>query len=405
MSADREAGVLRSLALAMTLQFAVGGAVVPFFSILLRDRGLDFRQISQIYVTASAALMVFPFLWGMLADRYLPLNRVFTLVNSLAFLALLFLSGQEAFPGLLLCVTGFIVCFHPTLMLINPICFRHLRRPREQFGRLRAWGSLGWILPSLPIFLWLALQSSKNLQVALNLGMSLAAGMVVMSFWLPHTPPGAARSSVGTATPPLGYWPAMKRLLRHGSYVTILVSYFLMSGSFSILNYYSPPHLEQLGLDRSWIGLVQGIGVVLEIVLFRWRTLFVHRWSYTVTFCIGCLALMLRQLLFVWVDNLWILAASYLLTGMVVVFFYIGASLLANTIAGAEVRATAQTLLVLCGSGLGPMFANWIVGSLSGGSTQNLRPAFLFAAALAGLAALLILLRGPRLDRDAHAQG
>src|SRR5258708_26503049 len=53
------------LCAAMALQFAVGGAVIPFVTLLLRDRGLDFSHISQIFLASSGTLLVFPFLWGL----------------------------------------------------------------------------------------------------------------------------------------------------------------------------------------------------------------------------------------------------------------------------------------------------------------------------------------------------
>jgi hypothetical protein len=138
----------------------------------------------------------------------------------------------------------------------------------------------------------------------------------------------------------------------------------------------------------------------VEIVLFRWRSLAVHKLNYSTLIGIGCLCLVLRQALMATVDNLWILAASYSLAGMAIVFYHINASVLVNTIAGREVRSTAQTLLVLFGSGLGPVVSNYAAGQLTGPGDDNLRPVFWLATALAGLAALLIFWRGSRLDRE-----
>ena len=87
------------------------------------------------------------------------------------------------------------------------------------------------------------------------------------------------------------------------------------------------------------------------------------------------------------------LAASYLLVGVVVVFYHIGVSILVDRIASPEVRSTAQTLLVLCGSGLGPMFANWAVGWITHWFGPGLSPVFMFGAVLAFLAGLVIWTR------------
>ena len=43
----------------------------------------------------------------------------------------------------------------------------------------------------------------------------------------------------------------MKRLLRDANFIAILVSFFLVAASFSILVYYSPPFLEACGIDRA----------------------------------------------------------------------------------------------------------------------------------------------------------
>jgi MFS family permease len=384
--------VPRSLASVMTLQFAIGGAVLPFISLYLRDQGLDFPQISRIFLLSATLLLLFPFLWGMLADRYIPLNRLFIGLNLIAASALIGLARVNSYHGWLLTYALLHAVLNPTFMLINALCFPHLHNPSEQFGRLRAWGSLGWILPSLPIFLWLALSPRGDLRFVMELGWILALATALAAWYAPHTPPGAARrSSDGSRV--LDYWTAARLLLRNLDYVVILVSFFLIAASFSIFAYYSSPHLEDLGLHRAWIGPVQSAGVILEIALFRWRTRLIGRAGYATPILVGCVALVVRHFLFAWCGQLWILAASYLLVGVVVVFYHIGVSILVDRIASPEVRSTAQTLLVLCGSGLGPMFANWSAGRITAMLGPNLQPVFLFAGILAFLAGAVIWLR------------
>src|SRR5688500_4720623 len=145
----------RSLCAAMLLQFAVGGSVMPFVTLLLRDRGLSMGQIGLIFAVASATLLIAPFFWGMLADRYLPLDRVFVLLNVLGAAALVAFALQTTLLGLTITYTLFFACVMPTLSLINALSFHHLPDPPNQFGIVRSWGSVGWIAPFLPISLWL----------------------------------------------------------------------------------------------------------------------------------------------------------------------------------------------------------------------------------------------------------
>lgn len=395
------------LRLGMLAQFAAGGAVVPFITLLMRDRGLDLAQTSLIFSSCSATLLVFPFLWGMLADRVLPLNRLFTVLNVGAGLALCFFLAQRNFTGWLLSYTAFFACFNPTLYLINALSFHHLPNPPRQFGRLRAWGSLGWTLPFLPISLWLARDPGTDLDFALYLGIACCVAMAGVSLWLPHTAPGArSRARTDAADPHARRGPVRKNVYGHAlrilvtepNYVVLLVSMFLMAGSFSLLTYYSPAMLQDAGVPRPWIGPVQAIGVLFEVALFQWQPALVRRWKFSAVILAGCLCLAIRQLLFGLVANAWILAGSYLLAGAVVVFYIQGVSLLVNALAAPEVRATAQTLLLFFGQGLGPLFANAVTHRLARSFGFDLRATFLFAAGLAALASVTIALRGRRLN-------
>src|SRR5947209_7760024 len=259
----------------MALQLAAGGAVIPFVTLILRDRGFDFAHISQIFLTSSAALLVSPFLWGMLADRFLPLDRLFVIMNLLACGALGFFACQTSFLGVLLSFTVFIACLSPTFSLINALGFHHLPNPRKQFGFLRAWGSLGWIVPFLPISLWMVHVQATQLSFVLYIGMALCLAMALFSFWLPHTPPGARRKAADDA-PKAEYLPALKRLVHDRNYLVLLVSMFLVAGSYSLLTYYSPPFLQDMAVARVCIGPIQALGVVCEIIFFQWQPVLIR---------------------------------------------------------------------------------------------------------------------------------
>lgn len=388
------------LALAMLLQFGTGGAMLPFVTLFLRDRGLDVTHISHLFLGASGMLLVFPFFWGMVADRYVPLNRLFVLLNGLIVVSLWWFSVQRGFGPLLVSYMIFYACLNPALVLLNPLAFHHLPNPREDFGALRMWGSVGWMLPSAAVFAVLHHAPGTDLVHTVHLGMALALVMGLLAWFLPHTPAGAAHAR--TEPPAPAYWPAVRLLLGNGAYVTVLVVYFLVASSFSIQAIYSPLMLEDLGLARAWIGPAQCLGVVLEVFLFRWQRRFVHRFSHAGTILVGAVCLLARHLIFSFSDHLPLLILSHVLTGMVIVFHHIGASLLVNALAPRAVRSTAQTLLVLFGSGLGPMFANCSVGWLTRATGQDLRVVFLFALALAAAGCVILLLAGRRLNAAAR---
>ena len=382
---------------AMLIQYGVGGAVMPFISLVFEDRGFSFDQISFVFTMAAVTMLVMPFIWGMLADRFIPLNRLFTLLNLLVVAALGSLAIFRSYTCSLIAYTVYYACINPGFSLLMALCFHHLPNPKEQFGRLRAWGSLGWVVPFLPISLWLASGHGKSMEFILWIGVCSSLTMTVITFWLPSTPPGASRNPDDPNKKP--YFTAVKELLHNSDYRTLAIAFFMIAGSFSIQMYYSPPLLEKIGLSRVWIGPVQVLGVIVEIILFQWHPALLRRWNYSLIIAIGCITLAVRQLLYGTTDNLWLLCLSFSLLGVSVVFFYITTSLVVNSIADKAVRATAQSFLFLIGHGFGPMFSNGVAGLIASHYKNNLHPVFLFATGLSVTAMLLIFFHRHSIDK------
>ena len=389
-------GIPFSLFLVMTLQFAVGGAVLPFMSMWLEEKGLSFSEISLIFSVASTTFLVFPFLWGMIADRYLPIEWMFFFLNGMAGISMWWMQSQTKYGGLMLSFVFFYSFYHPTFTLINALSFQYLTQPKEQFGAVRAWGSVGWILPSLVVFAWLFYHPNASLEFVLKVGMVSCLLTACSTLLLPRranqSPPD--RSQASTA-----YWMALKTLFRQTDYLVLLAAFFLVSASFSFVVYYGPPYLRTSGVDQAWIGPIQCIGVILEIMLFPFLRNYLRRWGFATTLLIGCVCLFARHLVYYVSNNPWMLSLSYLLAGMVIVFFHIVASILVNMMAGKEIRATAQTLLVVFGSGVGPMLSNYLAGVLTQQSGNSLRPVFGLGMLLAFVACLLIVSRYRSLAR------
>ena len=388
--------VPRSLFVVMTLQFAVGGSVLPFMAMWLEESGLSFASIGTIFSISSSTYLVFPFLWGMIADRYVPIQKVFTFLNIMACVALVWLQSQNQFVGLLVGFLMFYSFYHPTFTLINALSFHYLSNPQEQFGFLRAWGSLGWMIPSGVIFGWLLSHAGTSLHFVLYLGMASALLTAVSTLFLPPlTQPTKPAATIRHS----GYWEDVRNLFKNKDYMTLLGAFFLLSGSFSFVVYYGPPYLKANGVPVAWIGPIQCIGVALEVALFPFLRTYIRRWGFVSALLIGAASLILRHLLYYLSTNPWVLALSYLLAGMVIVFFHITLSILANMIAGQSVRATAQTLLVVFGSGVGPMMTNWVAGRLSASADNSLQPIFGFGMILAIAAFILIAIRAPHLKK------
>jgi hypothetical protein len=379
----------------MVLQFAIGGALYPFIAVYFEDLGIGRPRISLIFVAATGASALLPFLWGWIADRLLAVNRLIALIHLAAALTLLVLGQLEAFAAIFVAFTLYNGLQQPTIALVSALCYHNLDDPARQFGKLRLWGSVGWMLPSVPVFIWMARAEISSFEFVVYLTAALQLLLVLSSPLLPHTPPparssaraAAAEGKVVPARP--SYGADLRRLFAAPGFVMLLLSIFFIISSFAIMFYWSSPRLREVGVPERYLGLVHWPGIALEIPLFLALPWVLGRIGYPATLVLGGVAALSRHLIYALCDSQIVLVLGSALMAPSVVFFVIAASLAVNALAPREVRATAQSLHALTGAGLGSMSGLLATHWLTAG-TDNLAVPFLYAAAAALVGVVLL---------------
>ncbi|WP_404369413.1 MFS transporter [Marinobacter sp.] len=229
---------------------------MPYWSLYLEARGFSYLQIATLMATIQLTKVIAPNLWGWLGDRTgqrVRLVRLGSVAGAMCFLGVFLDTG---FYGLMLVMLAFTFFWNAILPLYEVITLQGLGRDRERYGRIRLWGSvgfilavagIGWLLDMLPIATlpWLLLPLFGGI---------VAAAMLVPADTAtrPKRPPKGSLKAIVSDPAVLAFF-AMNILLQvsHGAYYTF----------FSI-------HLEKLGYDRLAIGLLWSLGVIAEIGLF-----------------------------------------------------------------------------------------------------------------------------------------
>ena len=178
-------------------------------------------QTSWIYSSTAIAGLVAPLILGLLADRLFATQRLLGCLHfvgaAVLFAAARFCSHQQVvlqtsddaagdnawtFAGLmaLMLANAFVLIL--TLALCNVTGLRNLREPKRSYGRIRVFGTVGWIMVSVAMDFLGDPVSAQPLYVA-------AAGSVFMGFYsftLPHTPPARMGKGIADAlgVPALG---------------------------------------------------------------------------------------------------------------------------------------------------------------------------------------------------------
>jgi MFS transporter, PPP family, 3-phenylpropionic acid transporter len=238
--------------------FAGTGVLAPYFPLYLEQRGLTAAQIGIVMAVAQGMRIFGPTVWGWLADRTTERVRIlqFTAVAAaVCFVPVLFPGGF----GYVL-VTMFAVHFFLTgqIPIAEAMTATQLRGDPEaaaRYGRLRAWGSISFVLVVLTtgVLLDLAgLALQPWLVLTFLAGTALVAQLVRDA---PHAPHATAGVSV-------------RALFGEPRVRWFFLSVLLMIFAHGALYTYFSLHLAALGYSKSAIGVFWVLGVIVEIGFF-----------------------------------------------------------------------------------------------------------------------------------------
>jgi len=143
------------LGLMMFLQYAIWGAWGPVLSnYLMYDLGFSGTQVGFIYALLPLATIIAPFVGGQLADRYFPTEKVISFLQLTGGIMLVIVSRTSHFTMMMWMMLGYCLLYAPTLALTNSIAFINLEDSEKDFGRVRVWGTIGWIAAGLGLSGW-----------------------------------------------------------------------------------------------------------------------------------------------------------------------------------------------------------------------------------------------------------
>jgi nucleoside transporter len=382
------------LGLMMFLEYVVWGAWYPLLSRYLADflhfKGID---IGWIFATLAIASLTAVFVSGQIADRYFASEKFLALSHLVGGLAMIALVFQKSFWPFFLGMLVHTVMYMPTLSITNSICFHHIKDAKE-FGRVRLWGTIGWIAVSWPFVFLLKDAQGPALESALT-SIFWVAGissfvLAAYSLTLPHTPPA------GGATEKNAPMEAIKFLAIPAILVLFLVT-FLDSLVHACYFQWTGPCLAHIGVPDNWIMPAMSIGQIAEIGTMAVLGFFISKLGWRKIMAVGIMAHALRFFVYSIGEPTWLVIASNVVHGMCYAFFFGTVYIFVDEYFPKDARASAQGLFNLLILGLGPFFGNLLWGYLGDELTTagavDFHRLFLWPAGL-GLVAVVFLMVG-----------
>jgi len=359
--------------------FAFIGAYNSYFGLYLQS--LEFSALMiGIVISMMQIMRIFaPYLWGSLADRWgrrTPLIRLSVAMGFLCFMPLFFI---ERFAPMLAVIAVLALFWSAALPLAESLTLEHLRTQPERYGRIRLWGSLGFIVVVATV--GGLLDHSPTVAVLWSCGLLLACTAVAALF-MPET---QVSHMVQPAAPLLP-------LLKRPEVVCVLAACFFMSVAHGPLYVFYSIHLVDHGYSKTVVGLLWALGVVAEIVVFIYMPQILRRWSLRGLFLFSFAAAGLRFLLIAWgVESLSLVLFAQVLHGATFGVCHATAMSALSRWFGPRHQGRVQGLYgsVSFGAGglIGSLISSWL--------WQPIGASWVYSfAALAGVCGLLLIFIG-----------
>jgi PPP family 3-phenylpropionic acid transporter len=359
--------------------YAALGAFSPYWSLYLKARGQDVAAIGLLMSLWYATRIVAPSSWSWLAARspapvrWLRFGCVLVLASFTLFLLPL------DFAGLFAAMCVFCFAWNAVLPQFEALTLSHLGTRSERYGRIRVWGSIGFIAVVASFGLvfdrisiaWLPL-------LMLPLYVALVASSFSNTYAASATTPTEATETVD------GF---RARLLRR-EVIAFFVVALLAQISFGPYYTFFSLYLEQHGYRPSALGAYWAIGVAAEIALFFASARIFRRWDARSVLTVALLSAALRW----WVtallpDTVPVMVLAQVTHALNFAALFAACMQLLVCYFPGRLNGHAQGVYYGFSSGIGGVLGAWLAGALW--KLDNGRSAFLVAGGVAAIAALL----------------
>jgi len=241
--------------------FASIGALIPYWSLYLKQLDFSARDIGTLMAMVMATKIVSPNIWGWVADRTgqrMRIVRIGCLLGTVCF-AGVFLDSRYWWLAVVMVTFSFF--WNATLPQFEATTFNYLGKQSHRYSGIRLWGSIGFIIAVAALGPVLDAQGAAILPVILIM---LFAGIWLSSLLVPEQ---------ASQHLPLAHEPLFT-VLRRPEVLSLLVVCFLMQASHGPYYTFYTLYMEDYGYSRSIIGQLWALGVVAEVAVF----MFMHRW-------------------------------------------------------------------------------------------------------------------------------
>ena len=364
------------LALMNFLEFAVWGAYLTSMGTYLGSIGMA-SQIGWFYAVQGVVSIFMPAIMGIVADRWIPAQRLLGICHLLAGLLMFGAAymGQTGQLDLVFWVYTLSVAFYmPTLALSNSVAYNGLTRAGmdtvKDFPPIRVFGTVGFICMMWFVDL-MGFQPSQNQFVASG---AVSIILFLYTFTLPACPVSAQGEKKSLVD---AFGLRAFTLFKQKRMAIFFIFSMLLGVSLQITNGFANPFITSFGSDPQYAGtfgvnhanILISLSQISETCCILLIPFFMKRYGIKNVMLIAMFAWVLRFGLFGLGNpgsGVWMFVLSMIVYGVAFDFFNISGSLYVDKATDPALRSSAQGLFMLMTNGVGAT-----IGTLSAQAIVN----------------------------------
>lgn len=264
--------------------FASLGALVPYWSLYLKDLGFSALEIGQLMGLLMATKIVSPNIWSWIADHTGYRMGIVRWGAALALLTFAAVFWATEYWPLALVMFLFSFFWNAVLPQFEANTLKHLGEESHRYASVRLWGSIGFIVTVAVLGPLLGLFGAGILPGVLLL---LFAAIWLSSLWVPEQGEPVIESGENNL------W----QLLRQPQVLALMAVCFLMLASHGPYYTFYTLYMEGFGYSRAVIGQLWALGVIAEVGVFLVMSRLVLRFGLRRLLLVSFLLATLRWLL------------------------------------------------------------------------------------------------------------
>ena len=365
------------------LEFAVWGCYLVSMGMYLGSVGLG-PKIFWFYTVQGLVSLIMPGLVGILADRFIPAQKMLSICHLISALAMTacgvycMQAGQAVDFAILFPIYTLAVAFYmPTIGLCNSVSFNALTKhglsPEKDFPPIRIWGTIGFIVAEVMVnFIKVG---GAELQYTYYQFILCAIFGVIMAFYsltMPHCP--VNRNSKASLADSLGL--SAFKLFRRKEMAIFFIFSMLLGVSLQITNSYG----------TSFIQHFQTVAEYAQDSFAKYPTLLISLSQCSEALCILLIPVCLRRFgikgvmliaMVAWVLRFGyfgigvthfpvalLLLLSCVVYGVAFDLFNVSGGIYVDGQTTPELRSSAQGLFMIMTNGIGASVGTFLAGTL-----------------------------------------